>query len=438
MGERKGFFQIFDILFNRVGGNFSLNSTSGYESKPFVSVRKDGSFGIVWTGKSTNPFGPIILLRIYNKNGVPISPEIQLNDTIIGFVPDYNIGTDSTNRFIVTFDYAIPNSAKPNVYFQIVDPNGVKIGNNVKVNQNNSYGNPSIAVNNNGSFVISWLGSVNLYPKTIYCQMYSPNGIQIGNNVQVNENGSDTIDDRSYPDVAFDSSGNFVVGFKEIPYSSGVARIKYQRFNKNGNKIGINKIININSYDYQLSSDEDGNLIFLISVAVSGSGMYNLRIDKNDNPIGTYFLASNQFLNIPKTGNDILLINKKYINLWRDTRLGGHPQMYLNVRSYTNPDSVVSVNNISIEIPSSFSLSQNYPNPFNPSTTIKFALSKTTIVKVSVCDITGKELEVLVNEKLQTGTYQTIWNGERFSSGVYFYKIQTDEFVQTKRMLMIK
>jgi len=59
-------------------------------------------------------------------------------------------------------------------------------------------------------------------------------------------------------------------------------------------------------------------------------------------------------------------------------------------------------------------------------------------VKVSVCDITGKELEVLVNEKLQTGTYQTIWNGERFSSGVYFYKIQTDEFVQTKRMLMIK
>ena len=75
------------------------------------------------------------------------------------------------------------------------------------MNQNNSYGNPSIAVNNNGSFVISWLGSVNLYPKTIYCQMYSPNGIQIGNNVQVNENGSDTIDDRSYPDVAFDSSG---------------------------------------------------------------------------------------------------------------------------------------------------------------------------------------------------------------------------------------
>ncbi len=438
MGERKIFIQIFDSLFNRVGDNFSLNSISGYEGKPFVSVRKDGSFGIVWTGLSSNPYGSKILLKIYNKNGIPISSEIQLNEIIIGYDGNYSICTDSLGRFIVTFDYAIPTSARPNVYFQIVDSNGVKIGSNVKVNQYNSYGTPSIAVSNNGSFVIAWCGSPNVFPKTIYCQLYSRNGLQIGNNVQVNENGSDPIDDRSYPEAAFDSSGNFVVGFKEIPYSTVVARIKYQRFDSNGNKIGINKIINGNSYVYQFSSDDEGNLIFLLSIDVSGSGMYNLRIDKADNPIGSYFLASNQFPNIPKTGNDIVLINKKYINLWRDTRLGGHPQMYLNVRSYTNPDSVVFVHNISIEIPSSYSLSQNYPNPFNPKTKISYSLAKSGITRLAVYDVLGRLVNVLVNEYKSAGEYTVEFNGSHLSSGVYIYRLESNDFVDTKRMMLIK
>ena len=98
----------------------------------------------------------------------------------------------------------------------------------------------------------------------------------------------------------------------------------------------------------------------------------------------------------------------------------------------------VGIQNISENIPSDYKLYQNYPNPFNPSTTIKFALPKTMFVKMTVYDITGRELEVLVNERVQAGAYLTTWNGERFSSGVYFYKIQTEDFIQTKLMLLIK
>lgn len=98
----------------------------------------------------------------------------------------------------------------------------------------------------------------------------------------------------------------------------------------------------------------------------------------------------------------------------------------------------VGIQNICENIPSDYILSQNYPNPFNPTTIIKFALPKTTVVKAAVYDITGKEVEVLVNERLQTGTYLITWNGAKFSSGVYFYKIQTEDFVQTKRMVLIK
>lgn len=93
---------------------------------------------------------------------------------------------------------------------------------------------------------------------------------------------------------------------------------------------------------------------------------------------------------------------------------------------------------ISTETPSVYSLSQNYPNPFNPRTNIKFSISKSSDVKITVYDISGKELEVLVNEKLRTGTYHTEWNGANYSSGVYFYTMTAGDFTETKRILLVK
>jgi hypothetical protein len=115
-------------------------------------------------------------------------------------------------------------------------------------------------------------------------------------------------------------------------------------------------------------------------------------------------------------------------NIWAVTYTG-------QISKYT---STVSINPIFTEIPSEYSLSQNYPNPFNPSTTIKFAIPKPSVVKLAVYDITGKELEVLVNEPLPVGTYQSNWNGLRFSSGIYFYRLVTEAYSDTKRMLFIK
>jgi hypothetical protein len=98
----------------------------------------------------------------------------------------------------------------------------------------------------------------------------------------------------------------------------------------------------------------------------------------------------------------------------------------------------VSVRNISSEVPSSYSLSQNYPNPFNPVTKIKFAVPKSGDVKIIVYDIMGREVQILVNEKLQPGVYETTFDGSTISSGVYFYKLSDSEFSETKRMLLIK
>ncbi len=98
----------------------------------------------------------------------------------------------------------------------------------------------------------------------------------------------------------------------------------------------------------------------------------------------------------------------------------------------------IGIRNINSEIPSSFSLSQNYPNPFNPTATIKFTVAKLSKVKIVVYDVMGREVQTLVNEMLQPGTYETSFDGSQFTSGVYFYKLETNGFSETKKMLMIK
>lgn len=115
----------------------------------------------------------------------------------------------------------------------------------------------------------------------------------------------------------------------------------------------------------------------------------------------------------------------------------------LNFLISTNP---IGVHNISNEIPKEFSLSQNYPNPFNPSTNIKFSLPKSAMVKLVVYDITGREVETLVNENLNAGTFNADWNAAKYSSGVYFYKLVVGDvssspstsFTETKKMVLVK
>jgi hypothetical protein len=96
------------------------------------------------------------------------------------------------------------------------------------------------------------------------------------------------------------------------------------------------------------------------------------------------------------------------------------------------------IKKISTEIPNNFSLSQNYPNPFNPNTIIGFQLPMLSNVKLIIYDVLGREIATLVNEQLKPGTYEITFDGADYPSGVYFYKLTTESFNQTKRMVLLK
>jgi hypothetical protein len=98
----------------------------------------------------------------------------------------------------------------------------------------------------------------------------------------------------------------------------------------------------------------------------------------------------------------------------------------------------IGVKQISEQVPENFTLSQNYPNPFNPSTVIKFTVANTGFVKLTVFDITGREIEVLAAEEMKAGVYPAEFDASRYASGLYFYKMETSNYVQTKKMMLIK
>jgi hypothetical protein len=96
---------------------------------------------------------------------------------------------------------------------------------------------------------------------------------------------------------------------------------------------------------------------------------------------------------------------------------------------------VVKVENV---IPKEYSLAQNYPNPFNPVTSIEFGLPKDARVKVAVYNILGQEVAELVHGDLEAGYHVVQWDGENAASGIYFYRIQANDFTKTRRMVLMK
>jgi len=124
----------------------------------------------------------------------------------------------------------------------------------------------------------------------------------------------------------------------------------------------------------------------------------------------------------------------KIVPVWTDERTGG-----FNMECYTAVvDGTVGVSHINNLVPDEFLLSQNYPNPFNPETKIAYSIPVKGHVSLKIYNSIGKEVASLVNRSQNSGNYEVRFDGASLNSGVYFYKIQVNDFVQTKKMILLK
>lgn len=132
-----------------------------------------------------------------------------------------------------------------------------------------------------------------------------------------------------------------------------------------------------------------------------------------------------------------------YVYLWveEDRSFGIHnPAFTIAILKAAIEDlgGTTGINMDDSEIPTDYKLSQNYPNPFNPSTLINFSIPEASSVKIVVYDALGREMETLVENKMGAGNYTADWNASNYSAGIYFYRITANNFVQTKKMVLLK
>jgi hypothetical protein len=157
--------------------------------------------------------------------------------------------------------------------------------------------------------------------------------------------------------------------------------------------------------------------------------------------VSGYSLYYPDFIEVDHRFPDVQLLNREFpidedVWLTPDDVAKGDDTVVKRALAWINTTNGVAEGEP--QVPSQFFLHQNYPNPFNPSTTIKFEMPKSSIVRLSVSELLGREVSVLVNERRAAGVHEVTFDGSCFSSGVYFYRIQVEDFVKTRKLMVLK
>ncbi|MCF6271554.1 MAG: C10 family peptidase, partial [Melioribacteraceae bacterium] len=171
-----------------------------------------------------------------------------------------------------------------------------------------------------------------------------------------------------------------------------------------------------------------GNINSAPMVKRDSTNIYNLALDFNYDYVGQTIIYR-YFIN---SVNGLIAESKNREHLLTDESTQIIDAVYF--------DDVVSVEDEKNNNPNNFILEQNYPNPFNPSTVINYSIDGTTSVKVSlkIYDVLGKVVATLVDEEKQSGNYSVKFNTDKLSAGIYFYQLRAGQFLETKKMTLIK
>lgn len=313
------------------------------------------------------------------------------------------------------------------IYYKNSTDGGLTWGADVRLTINTSFSwMANIAVYN--SFVhIVWQdnrdGNYEIYYKR------SPDGglswgvdTRLTNNSAISEVPSISVSDQNVHIVWGDQRD----GNKEIYYKrssdGGISWGADTRFTSNSAISDYPCIAVYNSVLHIVWHDNrDGNTEIYYKPSTDGGLNWGTDTRLTNNP------SSSEYTSVSIAGNNLHIV-------WQDNRDGNY-EIYYKRDPTGNPTSI-SVTNT--EIPKYFSLSQNYPNPFNPSTKIHFDVPRTDFIKLVVYDFLGREISSPVNHQLRPGTYEVDFDGSNMTSGVYFYKISTVNYTETKKMVLLK
>jgi hypothetical protein len=391
---------------SRIASNGSIVHTVWFDTRDGnkeIYYKRSTDAGITWGAD----------IRLTNDPGWSFSPCIAIS---------------GTNVYVVWVDTRIAG-VLGEIFYKNSTDNGITWGADTRlVYRSSGWGSyPSIAESGQNIHVF-WHDTRDGGGAEIYYKRSSDAGVSWSSEIRI----TNAIGSSFFPSCCVSGSTVHLVW---CDYRDGNYEIYY--------KCSIDEGIN---WDLDRRLTFDSSYSYYPYVAVSGSNAHIVWCDNRDGNYELYYKRStDEGLN---WGSDTRLTNASGISycpavcvygqvvhvLWSDDR-DGNFEIYYKQNPTGNPIGIVQINTY---IPKEYKLMQNYPNPFNPTTKINYQLPITNYVKLSIYDILGREITVLVNEKQSPGMYEVDWDASNYASGVYFYTMQAGDYSETKKMLIVK
>jgi len=432
-----------------IGGNFRVSESAlgGGHRVPSISMSKNGVFVVSWHGPSGSGVwrDADIYARRYNNNGTPSGPSFRVSDdsgTSAQIAAEVLV-LDNGSFVITWFDR---REGPLFSYAQFYDSTGAPRGVNFRVNANGAPGIAWLGGFEDGRFFFMWAGYLHIYgadglPTSgianigkdvsaigigigtdsllvvwvsfpqykIFIRFYNTHGVALSDSFKVRDDFNNPM---GMMTAARSTSGEIIITWQDhrndFPGVIGDGDIYAQRYNRWLAPIGTNFKVN---HESEERSQRDPSTIFSLSNFITV--WWEDQTPERCPPLPPDIVDPRGITPIIGTIQPFANPTPGQVLGWR-TKRSKCPQ------------------------PSQFALHQNYPNPFNSETTIPFDLPHDGFVDITVYDLLGRSVQRLVHHSFKAGRYRTTFNATGLSSGIYFYRFTTDQFTQSRGMILIK
>lgn len=276
------------------GGEFQVNqTTAGDQGYPGVASDPAGNFVVVWQSYLQDGSGAGVFARRYDRTGAAVSAEFQVNTYTTGNQTGEQVAVDGGGNFVVVWQSAGQDGSGAGVFGQRFDNSGTPQGGEFQVNSytTGDQSTPVVAMDPAGSFVVVWRGAGPTSADGVFARRYDAAGAPQGSEFQVNTSPTPT-----YPEVAMDRAGAFVVVWAGYPAGGSGKDVVARRYDGTGAPLGAEFLVNTyttgNQFSPDVAMDPDGNFVVAWESTGqdgSGNGVFGRRFDGSGNFVGTEF-----------------------------------------------------------------------------------------------------------------------------------------------------
>lgn len=402
---------------------------------PSVAVGPDGYFTVVWEDVRNDGLGDIMAQR-YTNNGLPIGTSFKVGNFAHGSKEGFpQIAADGMGNFIIVWHF-FPEDLDGDIYAQWFSAEGIPAGDAFRINDITfSYQSvPSVAMNNNGEFVVAWQENRWTASRNIHARKFNFDGSPVGGDIKVNDITGEFGQIKSK--VAINDDGSFAVTW----YTWGTYKDIYVQFySADQSPIGGNIKVNDDAGNFtqafaDITTDDAGNYFVVWEDSRNGTttNIFGQLFSSSGTRVGNNFKVST-IESKTQMRPKVVSSRSNFFTTWISNvygNAGSGDDIWANILS--NDHIIENGGN------TDFILEQNYPNPFNHGTTIIYHIPVESKVTLKIYDVLGCEITTLVSEEQEIGSYEIEFNTSGLSSGIYFYQLRAGNYIEAKKMVLLR